>query len=111
MVANDRTKLYLGSGNTLYYPREAMTINSFRAYFLLADGITAGNPVHGEHRVKAFLLNFNGLQSVGIIDATSSDYEDSVNDKWFTIDGRKRSGKPNQKGVYIHNGRCVIGLP
>ncbi len=26
-------------------------------------------------------------------------------DSWFTIDGRKLSGKPTIKGIYIHNGR------
>ena len=27
---------------------------------------------------------------------------------WFTIDGRRLSGKPMQKGIYIHNGKAVI---
>ena len=26
---------------------------------------------------------------------------------WYTIDGRKLSGKPAQKGIYIVNGRKV----
>ena len=25
-------------------------------------------------------------------------------DEWYTIDGQKLSGKPTQKGIYIHNG-------
>ena len=29
-------------------------------------------------------------------------------DSWFTIDGRKLSGKPNAKGIYIHNGKAVV---
>lgn len=29
----------------------------------------------------------------------------STNDGWFTLDGRKLSGKPNAKGIYIYNGR------
>ena len=29
-------------------------------------------------------------------------------DGWYTIDGRRLSGKPNTKGVYIHNGRAVV---
>ena len=29
----------------------------------------------------------------------------STNDGWFTFDGRKLSGKPNAKGIYIYNGR------
>jgi hypothetical protein len=29
-------------------------------------------------------------------------------DGWFTIDGKKLSGKPTKKGVYIHNGRKAV---
>ena len=29
-------------------------------------------------------------------------------DAWYTIDGQKLSGKPTQKGIYIHNGRKVV---
>ena len=29
-------------------------------------------------------------------------------DGWYTIDGRKLSGKPAKKGVYIHNGKAVL---
>jgi len=27
---------------------------------------------------------------------------------WYTLDGRKLSGKPAQKGIYIHNGKKVV---
>lgn len=33
---------------------------------------------------------------------------DNASDSWFTIDGRKMSGKPTKKGIYIHNGRAVV---
>ena len=33
---------------------------------------------------------------------------DNVNDNYYTLDGRKLSGQPTQKGVYIHNGRSVV---
>ena len=29
-------------------------------------------------------------------------------DGWYTIDGRKLSGQPTKKGIYIHNGRAVV---
>ena len=38
---NDRTVLYLGDDNKLYYPTEAKTINPFQAYFKLNNGIEA----------------------------------------------------------------------
>ena len=28
-------------------------------------------------------------------------------DNWYTLDGRKLNGKPEKKGMYIHNGRKV----
>lgn len=39
--ANDRTILYLGDDNKLYYPTAATTINPFHAYFKLQKGIKA----------------------------------------------------------------------
>lgn len=40
----DRTKLYLGTGNTLYYPNDAMTISAGRAIFQLKGRNTMGEP-------------------------------------------------------------------
>ena len=28
--------------------------------------------------------------------------------EWFTIDGRKLSSKPSQRGVYVNNGRKIV---
>ena len=106
MEANDKTKLYLGSSNTLYYPSQEMNVNSFRAYFQLGSGITAGNPAHGEQGVKAFVLNFDdGLQSTGIISTPDSSLNEG---EWYDTAGRRLSGKPTQKGVYINNGHSVV---
>lgn len=30
---------------------------------------------------------------------------DNGADTWYTIDGRKLSGKPTKKGIYIQNGK------
>ena len=27
---------------------------------------------------------------------------------WYSIDGRKLSGKPTKKGLYIHNGKKIV---
>lgn len=105
MVANDRTKLYLSSNNTLYYPSQEMNVNSFRAYFQLAEGITAGNPVNGAQGVKAFVLNFDDEQATGIISISNPSLNGG---EWYDLSGRKLSGKPTQKGVYINNGRSVV---
>ena len=99
----DKTKLYLGSGNTLYYPNGAMTIGTHRAYFQLAPGITAGEPASP---VRAFVLNF-GEETTGIISVHDSGFMVNGSDAWYTIDGRRLDGKPTQRGIYINNGKKV----
>lgn len=32
-------------------------------------------------------------------------YEGKLSDGWYTLDGRKLTGTPSSKGIYIHNGR------
>jgi hypothetical protein len=29
-------------------------------------------------------------------------------DAWYTLDGRRLSGKPTQKGIYINNSKKVV---
>lgn len=99
----DNTKLYLGAGDTLYYPEGAMTIGAFRAYFQLADGITAGDP---SSSVKAFVLNFGNDVATGITTTDCTDVTNTGN-VWFTIDGHRLTGRPSAKGIYIYNGKKV----
>ena len=103
----DRTKLYLGDDNTLYYPSTDMTINACRAYFQL-HGLTVGD-ISSE--VNTFVLNFgdDDENASGIVDIDHSPLTiDHEVDAWYTIDGRKLSGKPTQKGIYIHNGKKIV---
>ena len=45
--------------------------------------------------------------STDIDQVTSNKYQ-VTSDDWYTIDGRKLSGKPNAKGIYIHNGKKAV---
>ena len=104
----DNTKLYLGAGNKLYWPNAAMTIGAFRAYFQLADGITAGTPNNQTtNAVRAFVLNF-GDEQTGIVSlsADSKDLKDCA--AWYTPGGVRLDGKPSRAGVYINNGKKVV---
>ena len=107
----DNTKLYLGSANTLYYPTKAMTIGCHRAYFQLAEGITAGEPTSSSNaqQIHAFNLNFGDDEATGIVsaEANSSLLHSSLSE-WYTIDGRKLDGQPTAKGLYIHGGKKVV---
>ena len=105
MEANDKTKLYLGNLNTLYYPSQQTTVKPFRAYFQLADGITAGTPANGEPGVRAFVLNLDNQQTTEIRLTPGADQNEG---EWYDTAGRRMSGKPTQKGVYINNGNKVV---
>lgn len=103
----DDTKLYLGPANAIYYPNSSMTINSCRAYFELND-ITAGDKAG--YAARAFVLNSSNDETNGIIlvedNAALSPHSASPN-HWFTLDGRRLSEEPTQRGIYIHNGKKV----
>ena len=106
IYTDEKTNLYLGADNTLYYPwgnaMASFYINSFRAYFQLLNGLTAGDPVNG---VRAINLNFGeGSEETIISPAKIAERADA----WYTIDGVKLNGKPNVKGLYINNGRKVV---
>ena len=103
----DNTMLYLGADNKLYYPSSAMTIGSCRAYFTLY-GITAGEPNSPEQApVRAFVLNI-GDEANGITTRITTTNYTNYNDAWYTLDGRRLSGKPSQRGVYINNRSKVV---
>ncbi len=66
IFTEDKTNLYLAADNLLYYPSgedmTSFTINSFRAYFQLKGGLTAGElpTTEGQEgqNINAFVLNF-----------------------------------------------------
>jgi hypothetical protein len=104
-AGGDNTKLYLGAGNTLYYPSAAMNINSFRGYFQLNNGLTAGPASTSESQeIKAFHLNFG--EETGIREM--EDVRGKMEDAWFSLDGCRLLDKPAAKGLYIHNGVKVL---
>ena len=53
--------------------------------------------------VKIYTYKWEPAQSAGIENISISHNADS----YYSIDGRKLSGKPAQKGIYIVNGRKV----
>ena len=117
--SEDPSVLFLGGSNTLYYPQPTLTdpnkewsdvnpmiypfIGAFRAYFKV-------NLNGGTDGVRAFVLNFgDGEESQGIGDAARlNNNEERINNKWYTVDGRKLDTKPTKKGLYIHGGKKVV---
>ena len=106
---SDRTVLYLGASNTLYYPTEAVTIGAFRAYFKLQGDLIAGDPVEedetGQH-VRSFKLNFG--DETGISEISDCSKYSGRSEEWYTLDGRRLNGKPSQRGIFINKGVKVV---
>ena len=100
--ANDKTKLFLGSGSTLYYPSAAMTVNAFRAYFSLTDPSTP---------VKSFVMNFDDERPTLVSLPSGREAAGA----WYDLSGRRVTDSSSvtrhsslPKGIYIHNGRKVV---
>ena len=104
LKANDKTVLFMGSGSTLYYPNADMTVGSCRALFYLKD-ITAGDPATVQG-VK-IVMNFGVDGTTGIVNMESKDAADKE-EAWYTVDGRRLSGKPTANGIYIKNGKKMV---
>ena len=103
----DRSVLFLGADNTLYYPKKGATIGAQRAYFKLS-GITAGDKTIGSART--FVLDFgDNNNTTGVIELKDGKMEElKFFDSWYSLDGKYLSGKPAQKGIYINNGKKII---
>ena len=97
-TATDRNILFIGADNKLNYPLAGATIGAQRAFFQL-HGITAAEG----NAVKQFVLNFDGDDPTDLQIVNSK----SSNSKWYDLNGRKLTGKPTQKGVYIRDGEKV----
>ena len=105
----EKHNLYLGAANTLYYPTaEGFQVNACRAYFVLKNGLTAGEPASPQQtNVRAFTLNFGDEETaIKSLSADAKDFSDGG--AWYTLDGRRLSGKPTKSGIYVNNGRKVV---
>ena len=95
---DDRSILYMGTENTLYWPKSGASIGAFRAYFQLTDPNV---------NASAIVLNFGDGETTGIGSIDNGELRID-NDDWYSLDGRRLNAKPTQRGVYIHNGKKVL---
>ena len=96
-AANDKSILYLGADNKLYWPNAEMYLGAFRAHFQLADGTNASE----------FVLNFDGDETTEIKTTDFTDYTDNAG-VWYTLSGTRLNAQPTKPGLYINNGRKVV---
>jgi len=99
--SENRSILFLGDNNTLYWPQpegsNIPSIGACRAYFKL-KGLSASE-------VSTTRLFFGDEETSGII---TTDFTDRTDATWFTIDGKKLDKAPTRKGLYILNGKKVV---
>ena len=89
--------LFLGAGNTLYYPESGAKIGAQRAYFDL-----------GTAQARQFVLNFDGEGTQNGIGHTEITEITERAGAWYTLDGVRLDGKPTKKGLYIYGGKKVV---
>jgi hypothetical protein len=109
IFTTEKTNLYMGADNTVYYPwSDDMTsfkVNAFRAYFKLNNGLVCGEPIQEGAGINTYVLNF-GNGGTNMIE--NSIINDNGEGAWYTVDGRKLNNRPTVKGVYINHGRKIV---
>ncbi len=112
LAANNRSVLYFGSANKLFWPDEDVQLNAFRAHFTL-NGTQVAENAAGAKGITNMVIGFGDEDEVvtGINEAAADSSlftPHSSLSGWHTVSGIRLSGKPSQKGMYIHNGKTVV---
>lgn len=106
-ASENRSILFLGGSNLLYYPdgSSTTTIGKYHAYFELLGGITAGTPSSPSgNGIRSYVMNFGDF-TTGITEIVT---EIRPETGWYTLDGRLLREEPSASGLYIHMGRKVL---
>lgn len=98
-TADDKTVLFLGAENKLYWPSDNMTLKSCRCYFQL-KGLQVGEITNAR-------LFFGNEETTGV-HFINNEKTAIGNDEWYTIDGSTLQSQPTKKGIYIHQGKKVV---
>ena len=96
--------LFMGGGNTLYWPKSGASMNACRAYF----------EVTGSTPAREFVFNFGdgiptAISRTEITDRNATLSKREITEKpnaWYDLQGRKVTNPT--KGLYIVNGRKVV---
>ncbi len=97
LPGDNKSNLYLGSGNKLYTPSDDRTMNAFRAYFHVDLGTSL---------IKNFSLNFGNEGTITGILEVEGEQSSIVNGQsgWYNMQGIKLESEPTAPGIYIKDG-------
>jgi hypothetical protein len=102
VIADDKSILFLGDANTLYYSTIDRQIRSCRAYFSVPYIKNNAGA-----KARAFALSFDEEETTGILEVSANSNE-VKDDAWYSLDGVRLSGKPTQRGMYINKGKKIL---
>lgn len=92
--------LLLAAGNKLGYSKNPRTLHCFRCHFYV--------PTNGSAAARSFVVDFGEDEETTEIETITNNHYPITDSAWYTIDGRKLTGKPTAKGIYIVNGRKEV---
>ena len=96
----DGTFYVLGNKNSHFgFHRYTGNVMAARKAFLM---LPAGDPNQARSLDMVFGNEETGIQTTDFTNSTN------YSDEWYTIDGRKLSGKPTAKGIYVNKGIKVV---
>jgi hypothetical protein len=99
--------ILLSGENKLGYSKSVRTgsnaLHSFCAHFVVLASPSSA-------RVQSYVIDFGDGENVtGIVSIENGKWKmENEADAWFSLDGRRLSGRPSAKGVYISNGKKVV---
>lgn len=107
LIGEDQSVLCFGEDNSLYHPAIDIQLKAYHAYFQLKNGLSLGGDDSLGVPINSLVLNFEG-EALGIFSIDPESRSHETNDDWYMLDGRRLSGEPPAKGIYIHGGRKVV---
>ena len=84
-----------------FYYMSTQKIPPYRAY-LTYEWVTSANLYFLFQIIDDDTTGINGIQHI------SDNGKQTNSDAWYTISGRRLTGMPSTKGVYIHNGEKIV---
>ena len=87
-----------------FWPFSGTTIPAHRVFIPIGELENAGVNNNSPGLLFSFINDIDDNTTTGIRTAASA----KKNEGWYTINGVRLTGRPTEKGVYIHNGRKEV---